>query len=130
MQQKPLLDLFLPTCGAERLSEATPSHPVPAGGSSCSRSAGCERGERSWQSPAGAAAGPSAPFLPFSSAGSDCSSRNPDSPSPSTFPCPGSAACNPPLPLGLSGSVGSSPISATEQSLCMAASAHPSILEA
>lgn len=104
--------LVLPTC--EQRGCVRPSLPSPAGSSGA---AGCEQEERSLQSPA--VAHPSAPFLPFSSAGSDC---------PSALPCPGSAACNPPLPLGLSGHKEASPLSASEQSLCMAASAHLSTL--
>lgn len=50
------------------------------------------------------------------------------SPSLSALPCPGSATCNPPPPLGLPVSREASPISASWQSLCMAASARPSIL--
>lgn len=55
--------------------------------------------------------------------------QKPGSPTLSALPCPGSATCNPPLPLGLPGRRReASPISASWQSLCMAASARPSRL--
>jgi len=118
--------LVLPTCGQRGC--VRPSLPSPAGSSPRSGSDGCEREERSWQSPAGELLAP----LPLSclsvqlvlTAAPKSWVRPPRVPSPALAVTP----AIPPLPLGLSGGREASPVSASAQSLCMAASARPSVL--
>lgn len=117
MQQKPLLDLLSPLW-MEGLSEAIPS--LPAGSSS-----GCE--PRSLCRAPWGSCSPTAPLPHSVQLVLTAAPQKPGSPTPCALPCPGSATCNPPLPLGLPGSREASPISASWQSLCMAASARPRI---
>lgn len=105
-----------------------PSLPLPAGSSSWSRSEGCECGSAACRARPGQLLIP----LPLSYISVQlvltAAPEKRGCPSPSALPCPGNVACNPPPPLGLSGNREASPISASEQSLCMAASARPSTL--
>lgn len=118
MQQKPLLDLFS-LLWMEGLSEAVPSllQTVPQAVSPGASAEPC------WGS-----CSPTAPLPHSVQLVLTAAPQKPGSPSLSALPCPGSATCNPSLPLGLPGSREASSLSASWQSLCMAASARPSIL--